>query len=321
MTSIPWGEDRLLPSYESYSWVLDGAAHADSEPAIDLTATLVRRNPPHSSRAVIYLHGWSDYFFQTHLADFWYEQGYDFYAVELRRYGRNLRPGLLAGYITDLDDYFTEMDEAYRLVASEGHDKITILGHSTGGLITSLWADHTDYPLNGLILNSPWLDMHEPDVFYRALRPLISSVASIKPTSAIHIPDNGLYWQSISNDFHGEWQIDQRYKSHPGFQIRFGWGKAILTGQTHIENGLSIQTPILAMMSTSKNLSPKTWDPSLREADLVLDVDRLAAAAHHLGRQVTIVRIDKGMHDLILSPPPVRQYVFDTMAHWARCYL
>lgn len=100
-----WSDDRLLPGYQARSWPVEDAELADGELDEQLTATLVRRNAPQHQRAVLYVHGWSDYFFQTHLADFWNKQGFDFYALDLRRYGRNLRPGLFAGYITDLDHY------------------------------------------------------------------------------------------------------------------------------------------------------------------------------------------------------------------------
>ena len=41
---------------------------------------------------VLYVHGWSDYFFQKRLARFWTDQGARFYALDLRKYGRSLRP-------------------------------------------------------------------------------------------------------------------------------------------------------------------------------------------------------------------------------------
>ena len=58
------------------------------------------------------MHGWNDYFFQTHLADAFADLGFDFYALDLRRYGRSLRLGQLRGFITDLDDYGPELDAA-----------------------------------------------------------------------------------------------------------------------------------------------------------------------------------------------------------------
>ena len=41
-------------------------------------------------RAVLHVHGFADYFFQTVAADCWVERGYDFYALDLRKYGRSL---------------------------------------------------------------------------------------------------------------------------------------------------------------------------------------------------------------------------------------
>ena len=87
---------------------------------------------PHSSvgvpadrhrRAVLYVHGWNDYFFQTHLADHLTDLGFDFYAIDLRRYGRSLRRGHLHGFITDLDDYGLELAAATEVIA-EGHDQL-----------------------------------------------------------------------------------------------------------------------------------------------------------------------------------------------------
>src|SRR5215210_3239766 len=109
-----------------------------------MVATLIRRAPADQyRRAVLYVHGWNDYFFQTHLADHLTDIGFDFYALDLRRYGRSLRRGHLRGFITDLDDYAVELDAAADLIA-EDHDELLLIGHSTGGLITALWAStHT----------------------------------------------------------------------------------------------------------------------------------------------------------------------------------
>ena len=101
-----WSPDFLV-GYETTELALPGAEPAPGEPAdVELVATLIRKSGPRiGTRAVLYLHGWNDYFFQTHVADYLTDLGYDFYAVELRRYGRSIRPGQLRGFITDLDDY------------------------------------------------------------------------------------------------------------------------------------------------------------------------------------------------------------------------
>lgn len=316
-----WADDRLLPGYQALTWPIQGAQLADGEPEGPLTATLVRRNAPRHARAVLYIHGWSDYFFQTHLADFWDRAGFDFYAIDLRRYGRNLRPGLFAGYVTDLDEYFAELDQAYAVIGADGHDLVTLNAHSMGGLVASLWAGRIGPGLNGVVLNSPWLDMSAPDLLRRAVMPLINSVAALKPTTVLQLPDNGFYARTVFDDQDGEWAIRGDYKSNPAFLIRFGWGRAILRGQERVATGLGIPTPVLSMMSTRSNLNAAKWDQALNTVDLVLDVDRLAAISWRLGSVVTIVRIDKGMHDLVLSPRPVRDEVFAQMSRWLKVYV
>src|SRR5690554_1537696 len=54
---------------------------------------------------VLYVHGWSDYFFQKRLARFWTSRGARFYALDLRKYGRSLREGQTAGYVANLHTY------------------------------------------------------------------------------------------------------------------------------------------------------------------------------------------------------------------------
>ena len=76
-------------------------ADPDGEGTID--ATLVRRTPPsHVEAAVIYVHGFSDYFFQTELADFFTERGFAFYALDLRKCGRSRRDGQTGHFVSDL---------------------------------------------------------------------------------------------------------------------------------------------------------------------------------------------------------------------------
>ena len=77
--------DVLGAPYERRTIVL-----ADDDEG-EVVGTLVRlRAAGPTKRAVLYVHGFVDYFFQTHLAEFFTARGYDFYALDLRKYGRSL---------------------------------------------------------------------------------------------------------------------------------------------------------------------------------------------------------------------------------------
>ena len=56
-------------------------------------ATLVRKKADQATnKAVLYIHGFIDYFFQTEMAERFNQQGFDFYALDLRKYGRSPAP-------------------------------------------------------------------------------------------------------------------------------------------------------------------------------------------------------------------------------------
>ena len=40
-----------------------------------------------------------------------------------------------------------------------------------------------------------------------------------------------------------------------------------------------------------------------------------------LGRHVTLVRIEGGLHDLVLSAEPARTQVFEELTRWTNAYL
>jgi len=315
-----WSPDFLV-GYETTELALPGAEPAPGEPAdVELVATLIRKSGPRiGTRAVLYLHGWNDYFFQTHVADYLTDLGYDFYAVELRRYGRSIRPGQLRGFITDLDDYAAELDAAANLIAVD-HDRLLLMGHSTGGLITALWAAHNADRLEGLILNSPWLDMQGSAIVRTLGTPVIDALGSRAPTSVIRLPDLGFTARSLHISLGGEWDYDLTLKSRPGPPIRTGWLRAVLLGHQRVAAGLAIGVPILVLASAKTEFA-RRWHEGLRVVDSVLDVEQTAARAVRLGPHITVVRIPDGLHDVTLSALQVRTQALDEIGRFVEAYV
>jgi alpha-beta hydrolase superfamily lysophospholipase len=81
----------VLPGFEKAS--RDLPREQDGE----LVATLVRTTQAVDDNrpAVLYVHGFVDYFFQVHVAQEFEKAGFRFYALDLRRSGRSLRDGNL----------------------------------------------------------------------------------------------------------------------------------------------------------------------------------------------------------------------------------
>ena len=318
-----WRPD-FLPGYETTVLALPGVEPAPGEPEdTELTATLVRRTPVEGSGArrpaALYVHGWNDYFFQTHLGDALDAMGYAFYAIDLRRYGRSLRPGQLRGYVTDLDDYALELDAAADLLAAD-HDGLLLIGHSTGGLVTSLWAAQRPGRVDGLVLNSPWLDLQGSGLLRTVGSPLVEALGSRNPTSVLRLqPDLGFYARALHAEHGGEWDYDTELKVSPSPPIRAGWLRAILAGHARVAAGLNITAPVLVLASSASDFA-RRWHEGLKVVDTVLDVEQIAARAVRLGPHVTLVRVEEGLHDLVLSAPATRARVLAEIARWTAAY-
>ncbi len=309
----------MLSGYEARDLPLD-VDPLPGEPAEPVVATLVRRRGGRRRRrAVLYVHGWNDYFFQTHLADVWHRLGFAFYAVDLRRYGRSLRAGQLFGFVADLGEYAAELDAAADWIRAE-HEELVVMGHSTGGLVASLWAADRPGTVTGVVLNSPWLDLQGSPLLRALGAPMIARLGNRRPTTALRLPDVGLYARSLHVSHDGEWDYDLSWKSSPTHPIRVGWLRAILNGHHRVAAGLGIDVPILVLASARSDFGRK-WHDGLNAADVVLDVEQISRRAGLLGRCVTIQRVEGGLHDLVLSAPAVREQVFADLVRWVRGYL
>ncbi|MEH0929386.1 alpha/beta hydrolase [Micromonospora sp. CPCC 205558] len=310
--------DVLGPPYERQTIDLG----ADDEGPV--VATLVRRRAERpTGRAVLYVHGFVDYFFQTHLADFFAERGWDFYALDLRKYGRSLLPGQTPNFCHDISDYFPELDAAAEIIRKDdGHDTLLAMGHSTGGLILSLWADsrRDTGTIDGLVLNSPFFDLNAPWAVRRPLAAAASRLGRRAPHRILPFGLGTVYGESIHSDHRGEWTYDLAWKPLAGFPVRAGWLNAIRTGQRRLRAGLDIQVPVLLACSTRSFRGTK-WHDNATLADAVLDVEHMVRYAPRLGRHVTLARFDGGLHDLTLSGPAVRKKVFDEVGRWAEAFL
>jgi alpha-beta hydrolase superfamily lysophospholipase len=286
-----------------------------------VTATLVRRRAERpDGRAVLYVHGFADYFFQPHLADFFVEQGIDFYALDLRKYGRSLLPHQTPNFCTDIADYYPELDEAARIIREvDGHDRLLINGHSTGCLITALWAhDRRDTgTVDALFFNSPFFDMNAPWLVKTIATPITVGVGRRRPYRRVPLGLNEVHGSSLHRDRYGEWDYDLAWKPLPGFPVRAGWLRAIHLGQKRLHAGLDIQAPVLVATSTVSYKRAR-WSDAARAADSVLDVDHMAKWTPALGRRTTLVRIEGGLHDLALSAEPARKQFFDEVGRWIR---
>lgn len=266
--------------------------------------------------AVLYLHGFVDYFFQKDLGDWWAERGHDFYALDLRKYGRSLRPGQTPNYTENLNDYFDDLTAAWQLITGrDGHRQVILMAHSTGGLIAPLWASHTNPPeLAAVVLNSPWLD-HFNNPLERALMTgAVTALARLKPRTIVQKEQEDAYARSLHADHAGAWQFNTDWKTLNFPPIYAGWLAAIRRAQKQLQAGLNIPAPVLVL--TSARSGKLTHPTDRHDFDAVLNVHGIRRWATSLGPHVTSRVIDGGTHDLVLSPDPARTATYQAIGEF-----
>lgn len=311
-TARPDGPDGEVPDVLGDGWVARTLAlrpdAVQARTGVAPVATLVRRvrpQPP-SRGAVLYLHGFVDYFFQTHVADALADAGWDLHALDLRDHGRSIRPGRPPNTTTELATYAEEIDAAVELLRAT-HGRVVLLGHSTGGLTAALWAHarRGRGRVEAVVLNSPWLDLQKPQPQRAAVTAAVAVLGRVAPRLVVgSLAEH--YGRALHTGTGGEWEYDLTWKPHTGFPVTAGFMRAVRRGQAQVARGLAIDVPVLVLTSDAKG-ADDVWHDALLTTDSVLDPAQMAARAPLLGPDVTLVVVPGGAHDLALSPPPARQ--------------
>ena len=364
-----WRQDVLGADYESRTIPLmdDDAGpvvatlvryrgHASSAPSSSSAAPALSPAPTtsptdtHSARSeatpqaprfvLLYIHGRNDYFFQRKLAEDIAGCGGAFYALDLRRYGRSLRPGQRMGFVSNLSLYDEDIAEALDLIREDYPDlPLVLMGHSTGGLLATLWANRHPGALDGLILNSAWLEMQTMASMRSAVAPILERIASRNPMWAVpggDGPDH--YGRSLREGRNAldaplpdslaaypddpavkGWSYALEWKRPGSYPAYAAWLEAILDGHENVASSVHLDIPVLSMMSTSSYFGEE-FTEAVFSSDVVLDREVILERSARLGPLVTVASFP-GKHDLLLSDPQVRAEVYETMNRWIGAFI
>lgn len=319
MPALDWQSD-ILDGYRQHVFELGADPDGEGEAA----AVLVRREPldgESPTGAVLYVHGFADYFFQTELADFFAARDLAFYALDLRKSGRARRSGQTAHYVSDFILYDQELELAIAAVAAEHPGKpVVLVAHSTGGLIAPLWLERlrasqgSARPIAGLILNSPWFDLQGSATRRTAMTQALRLLAKAGPLRELKLPVSP-YGATLHTSGSGEWEFELELKPLAGFPVTVGWLNAVRRAHAALHRGCELGVPSLILRSHRTHYSSRYSELSDR-ADLVLDVAQIARWAGCLGGETTITPITDARHDVFLSLPDVRARAYDVVDDW-----
>ncbi len=318
----------MLPGY----WQQTLTLGADPDGEGQLVATVVRRGDPDptAGRAVLLVHGFTDYFFNTELADHFASRGFAFYALDLHKCGRSWREGQTPHFTTDLARYDTELDRTLDIISAVSPAKVLVYGHSAGGLIVSLWLDRLRSRgvtkiknLTGLVLNSPWLDLQGP-AFLR-IAPTAAAVAAmsrVRKRMVIRPPTAGGYGSTLHREYHGDFDYDLKWKPIGGFPVTLGWIHAIRRGHARLHRGLDVGVPNLILRSdrSVREVNDPLKVDAIQRGDAVLDVNQIARWAGCIGNRTTVVPIADAKHDVFLSVAECRRAAYHELDSWLNWY-
>ncbi|GAA4389440.1 alpha/beta hydrolase [Tsukamurella soli] len=325
-STLTYGPDILGDDFAAHTFDLgpdpDGEPGPHGGPGT-VVATLVKylAGPAAPERAVLWVHGFTDYFFQRHIAEFFARRGYAFYALDLRKSGRSLREGQSAHYATDLAVYDQELDLAVAAIGAELPGvPLVMAAHSTGGLIVPLWLDRLRRrdalgDITGVVLDSPWFDLQGSVVLREVATPVVKLIGKTAGTRVVPVDAIGVYGQTLHLSAHGEWDYDTTLKPIDGFPARFGWLRAVRVGHSLLHRGLDIGVPSLVLRSR-RSFAPKEYSPEAGAADVVLDTRQIAKWSGCLGDRTTVIPVTDATHDVFLSRPTVRETAFAEVASW-----
>ena len=311
-----WHRD-ILQGYE--------ARYVDQGRAFDgpCVSTIVRKLcPQRSHKAYLYVHGFNDYFFQGEMGQRFVDSGYNFYAVDLRRYGRSLQEWQYPFNIRDIKEYFADIDSALSQIRRDGNTDITLSGHSTGGMTVSYFAASRGARcgVHRVVTDSPFLEWNFSKLYRKVLIPVVSLWGRMSPDTKIKQGHCDGYAYSLLKQYHGEWEYDTAWKMIYSPPVTASWIHVVNNTQGRLMKEAShITVPILVMHS-SRKVEGCSWTPEFQKGDAVLDPAMLQARGSRLGKRREVVTIENGIHDLILSGKAAREAAYDTIFRFIRTH-
>ena len=221
--------------------------------------------------------------------------------------------------VTSIDpEYYAELDVAVELskkIAVDDYEEaehipFVIIGHSLGGLISSLYVnDRSEEHFTALVLNSPFLDMNFNWFVRKVGLPFVSELALFLPDFTLGPTGDPNYAHSILKREKGEWEYNENLKSVVRPTQYLGWLRAIMNAQGRVHSKLKFKHPVLVMHSGC-SIKSEEWSDDYRHCDGVLNVEHMDEWSHSLGDSVTTKVIQDGLHDLYLSRKDVRDRAY-----------
>ena len=288
----------------------------------EVEATLIRCLSSKKSRtAVLYVHGFNDYFFQRHLALAINNAGFHFYAIDLRKYGRSHLAHQKWFNLRDVSEYFPELDRAIEMMQEDGIENIILNPHSMGSLVAAAYLNQRgeNKNLKAVLFNSPFLEFNESWIARKIGIPIMAFMVRDVPATLFRGGLDENYGKSIYQDEKGEWEYKLAWKNIQSPAVNYGWLRAIYKAQHQLKKASHIQIPVV-IFTSDRSYHQKKWTDDIQYSDAVLNVKHMWKYGKKLGDDVSFVIIPNAMHDLALSKAEIRKMYVEKLIQTIQSY-
>uniref|UniRef100_A0A6B2KVZ5 Myosin motor domain-containing protein n=1 Tax=Arcella intermedia TaxID=1963864 RepID=A0A6B2KVZ5_9EUKA len=301
---IRWNSDILGSDFQNIQFkLLPDGFHISP-----LTATLTRPQSNKARNAILYLHDFSDYFWQEDMAYNFLKNGFSFYALDLRKYGRSKDEGARPNWMEGITDYYEEVHWAISIMKAEGMEKISLGGLGFGGVIATFFSiDHPSLIQSLLLLNPQFT------FTTKSWTKLVSNSKSwLGNINPLHkdMQFSLLHHQSLHTEQKGKWNWDLSLKPLNGWPLYAGWVDILQKSIAELlKKNAKLQVPLLLLLS-EQTFELERWDKSLQESDMFLEADKVEDIAKQLSPKLSCHRIPHAGHDILHSNPDVVQQAY-----------
>ena len=118
----------------------------------DNTRSILHYSRNNNKKAIFWIPGYCDYYYHYHIGDLFIQNGYDIFAISLRRCADANTSDNLYNYTNNFNEYLEDINKQLRYIKSKyKYDKIILHGFSNGGLISTYYMHRYPNSFDGLI--------------------------------------------------------------------------------------------------------------------------------------------------------------------------
>lgn len=296
--------NQLLNNYEKYEIV-------NSDKSI---TKLIIKNNNLNSNALIWIHGFNDYYYNLYIGEKFLKEGYDIYAIQLRRYSSSNIENKF--YCDNLNEYIQDINNIFPKILKKDYKKIILYGHSMGGLISSIYCKKGLYKdkITHLILNSPFFDFKLSlfeKIFINYIVYYLSYIFPKFLIRSIDINKKNYLTLNIKNRFY----VDDKYKLNILPPVHASWIKTIIDYHNIIKyQNLNIKIPILVLFCDKST----KFINSNQTGDDTLDINDIDKYSNNLGKNIKKYQFNNAIHDIFSSSLDVINKAFEITVDWLK---